>query len=496
MAVHNEKSSTEIIENEKELAQHNVQSGAYDSTTERKLRLKIDLYVVPTVALLYLMCFIDRANIGNARLAGFEKDLKLKGYDYNTVLSIFYISYIVFEIPCTIMCKIIGPGWFLPATTLGFGIVSVATAFVNTRAQACALRFLLGIFEAGMMPGIAYYLSRWYRRSELAFRLGLYMTMAPLSGAFGGLLASGILKLKSFGGLHTWRMIFAIEGIITIILAVIAFVTLTDRPDTARWLSEEEKELSIQRVKGERIAQTQLLDKIDGAKLKRGFTNPVTLATATIFMLNNITVLGISFFLPTIIRTIYPGRSTVQQQLLTVPPYIVGAFFVLLIPTLAWRLDSRQWLIASTGPTVMAGYAIFLATRNPQIRYGAIFLNASTAFTLGAMANAQVSANVLSDSARSIAIGTNVMFGNIGGLIATWTYLPKDAPGYEIGNGLNLACAIMWTVVAIVTGVWMIYDNKKRDERSAAGAREELAGLTAKEAQDLEWRHPDWRWKP
>lgn len=75
-----------------------------------------------------------------------------------------------------------GPGWFLPATTLGFGIVSVATAFVRTRAQACAVRFLLGIFEAGMMPGIAYYLSRWYRRSELAFRLGLYMTMAPLSG--------------------------------------------------------------------------------------------------------------------------------------------------------------------------------------------------------------------------------------------------------------------------------------------------------------------------
>lgn len=114
---------------------------------------------------------------GNARLAGFEKDLHLQGYDYNTVLSIFYISYILFEIPATLCCKIIGPGWFLPATTLGFGICSVGTAFVHTRAQACAVRFCLGIFEAGVMPGCAYYLSRWYRSSELTFRLGLWILM-------------------------------------------------------------------------------------------------------------------------------------------------------------------------------------------------------------------------------------------------------------------------------------------------------------------------------
>lgn len=130
---------------------------------------------------------------------------------------------------------------------------------------------------------------------------------------------------------------------------MISFFTLTDRPETARWLTESQKELAINRVKGERIDQTQLLDKIDAAKLKRGLLNPITLSTALVFLLNNITVLGISFFLPTIIRTIYPGRSTVQQQLLTVPPYIVGAFFVLLLPTLAWRFDSRQWLIACTG---------------------------------------------------------------------------------------------------------------------------------------------------
>ena len=150
-----------------------------------------------------------------------------------------------------------------------------------------------------MMPGIAYYLSRWYRRSELAFRLSLYIVMAPLAGAFGGLLASGILKLSHFGGLHTWRMIFAIEGIITCGLSVISFFTLTDRPATARWLSQEEKDLAIARVKSERLGTTEVLDGIDKPKLLRGILSPVTLATAFIFLLNNITVQGLAFFAPT-----------------------------------------------------------------------------------------------------------------------------------------------------------------------------------------------------
>lgn len=300
-------------------------------------------------------------------------------------------------------------------------------------------------------------------------------------------------SLKKYQQL-TLRRIFAIEGIMTMALAVISFLTLTDRPDTARWLTEEEKELASGRVKAERLSQTELLDKIDVAKLKRGFSNPITLSTGLVFLLDNIVVLGISFFLPTIIRTIYPGRTTIQQQLLTVPPYIVGAVCTVIITTASWRLNSRQWLLAATGPLVVIGYAMLVATVNANIRYAAIFLTASSAYSLGALTNAQVSANVLSDSARSIAIGTNAILGYLGGLISTWIYLPNDGPQYVIGNSINLACAIGWTGIALGAGVWMKYDNKKRDEREA-GAHEELAGLTQKEIQDLEWKHPGWRWK-
>ncbi|KAJ5583149.1 hypothetical protein N7535_001769 [Penicillium sp. DV-2018c] len=465
----------------------------FDKAVERRLRFKIDLYVVPTVSLMYLFCFIDRANIGNAKLAGFNEDLGLVNYDYNAVLSIFYISYIVCEIPSNIMCKWVGPGWWLPGITLGFGICSVATAFVQDFNSIAGVRFLLGMFEAGLLPGIAYYLSRWYRRSELAFHLSLYLVMAPLAGAFGGLLASGILKLDHFGSLRTWRMIFAIEGIVTIGISVIAFFTLTDRPETARWLTQDEKDLAIARVKSERVSATEVLDKLDLAKTLRGIFSPVTIATSFIFLLNNITVQGLAFFAPTIVQTIYPNASVVSQQLHTVPPYVVGAFITMLFPFISWRLDNRLIFFLISPPLVMVGYIMFLASEDSMVRYGATFIIASGAFTFGSLCTAHASANVISDTARSSAIGMTVMFGNIGGLISTWSFLPSDRPNYHIGNGLNLATASTILILSAAMWVYMIWDNRRRariDVRSA------LAGLSLQQIQDLDWRNPGFRWRP
>ncbi|KAI1362265.1 MFS transporter [Xylaria arbuscula] len=465
----------------------------FDAEAERRLRNKLDRMIVPTVSILYLFCFIDRANIGNARLAGFEKDLGLMGYDYNTVLSIFYVSYIVFEIPSNLACKYFGPGWFLPTISLGFGISSLGTAFVQTKSAACGVRFVLGIFEAGMMPGISYYLSRWYRRSELTFRLSLFIVMAPLAGAFGGLLASGILTLDHFGSLHTWRMIFGIEGIITIGLSLIAFFTLTDRPETARWLSQEEKDLAIARIRSERMAQTVVLDDFDKKKLWLGFFNPIVLSTAFIFLFNNITVQGLAFFTPTIVATIYPNKTTIEKQLFTVPPYVVGAVFVVGLAFGSWRFDRRAVFILITAPFTMLGYILFLASHEARVRYAAAFLAAISTFAAGPLANAQASAVVVSDTSRAIAIGTNVMFGNIGGLISTWTYLPFDGPDYPIGNGINLASASLILIISALQLVWMAWDNKRRN---AQYVDSELEGISQAEQERLEWKHPNFRWRP
>ncbi|KAG4410976.1 hypothetical protein IFR04_015893 [Cadophora malorum] len=491
--IHDESAHTAAERGHAATDRHGVSLITFDPKAEARLRMKIDLYIVPTVALLYLFCFIDRANIGNAKLAGFEKELGLKNYDYNAVLSVFYISYIIFEIPSNMACKWIGPGWFIPIISLMFGICSICTAFVNDFNQVCAVRFLLGVFEAGMMPGIAYYLSRWYRRSELAFRLSLYIVMAPIAGAFGGLLASGILRMDSFGSLHSWRMIFAIEGIITVGLSVISFFTLTDRPATAKWLTQEEKDLAIARVKSERVGTTEVLDKMDKPKMLRGIFSPVTIATSFIFLLDNITVQGLAFFAPTIVKTIYPTNTLVSLQLHTVPPYIVGAFFTVLFPFLSWRFDKRNIFFIISAPLMMVGYIMFLSSTDGQTRYGATFIIASGAYSFGALCNAQVAANVVSDTARSSAIATNVMFGNIGGLISTWSFLPFDGPNYHIGNGLNLATSSTILLCSIGLLFWMWADNKKRAKKDVDGA---LDGLDQKQIQDLDWRHPGFRWKP
>lgn len=343
------------------------------------------------------------------------------------------------------------------------------------------------------MPGIAYYMSRWYRRSELAFRLSLYIVTAPLSGAFGGLLASGILKLHHIGSLHSWRMIFIVEGIITCGLAIISFFTLTDRPSTARWLTPEERDLAIARIKCERVATTEVLDRIDTAKIMKGIINPITLGTSFIFLLNNITVQGLAFFLPTIVKTIYPTHGVIYQQLRTVPPYIIGGFFVVLLSYLSWQFDRRTIFIIISTPFTMAGYIMFLATTNPHVRYGGTFLITAGAYSYGSLCNAQVAANVVSDTARASAIGTNVMFGNIGGLISTWAFLQWDAPNYHIGNGLNLATASSILLSSFALYGFMVWSNKRREKRDVDA---ELAGKDMESINDLDWQHPSFKWRP
>lgn len=211
------------------------------------------------------------------------------------------------------------------------------------------------------------------------------------------------------------------------------------------------------------------------------------------FLLNNITIQGLAFFTPTIVATIYPTYTTVQKQLYSVPPFVVGAFFEVLLPLLSWRFDKRQIFIIISTPMVMVGYIMFLATNDATTRYAATFLTASSCFAVGALANAQASAFVSSDTSRSISLAVNMMGGNIGGLIATWSYLPWDGPNYRIGNGLNLAASGLILLVSLLSLLWMIRDNKRRD---GLDAEEQLRGLSEAEIESLEWKHPGWRWYP
>ncbi|GAA5844044.1 hypothetical protein JCM11251_003008 [Rhodosporidiobolus azoricus] len=462
-----------------------------DPKAEARLAHKIDWHILPIVALVYLFCFIDRANIGNARLAGLEADLGMTGYDYNILLTAFYVSYVVFEFPCQMLNKWAGPGRSIPVLSFCFGLLTFAVAYCETFGAVVAVRFLLGIAEGAIFPGIAFYLSRFYRKDELGFRLACYLVCTPLAGAFGGLLASGFLKVNPIGRVHSWRLIFFCEGIISMGIGIMAWFLMPDRPEKCRWLSEEERALAEARIKSENVGQTDVIDTLQRKVMLQGVFNPTTLAVSLIFLLNNITVQGVGFFLPTIIRTIYPDRSTIELQLRTVPPYVVGAAMVLASGYLSFKTKKRALYMLFAAPPMAVGYAMYLATMNPQVRYTAAFMVAIGAFCFGSLCNTWSAANQTSDTSRAAAIGTTVFFGNLGGLISTWMFLPKDGPRYYPGNATNLAACVIVFILAAGLWVWQIRENRAKEN-----GRDDwlLEGKTKEEIAQLGQRHPAFRY--
>ncbi|GAA6005711.1 uncharacterized protein JCM10292_006747 [Rhodotorula paludigena] len=463
-----------------------------DPAEEARLRRKIDIRILPTVALLYLFCFIDRANIGNARLAGLERDLGLSGYDYNILLTAFYVAYVVFEFPAQMVNKWIGPGKMIPILSFLFGLFSLCMAFVHSFGAAIAVRFLLGIAEGGVFPGIAFFLSRFYRKDELGFRLACYIVCAPLAGAVGGLLASGILKIDSIGPYTRWRNIFLVEGIITCGIAIISWFILPDRPEVCKWLTPEERALAEARIKAENVGSTHVVDALHNKAVYGGIFNVTTLLCATIFLFDNIVVQGVGFFLPTIIRTIYPDETTIQQQLRTVPPYVVGAFTTLLTGYLSFKTKKRGLYMVISAPFMILGYAMYIGSMDPQVRYAASFMVAIGAFSFGALCTAWAAANVTSDTARASALGTVVLFGNVGGLISTWTMLPNAAPRFLPGNAFNLSNSSVMLILSIFLWLYQIRENRAKEN-----GRDDwrIEGLTQTEIEDLGQKHPGFRFR-
>lgn len=280
-------------------------------------------------------------------------------------------------------------------------------------------------------------------------------------------------------------------GIATAALGFVCFFILTDRPQTALWLTEEEKKIAILRVQRERLGATEVLDKFNWKKAKLGIFNPVVIPTSIIFFFNSITVHGASFFLPTIVKTIFPHKTVQEQQLLSVPPYILGSISCLATCYASWKLDRRGIFMILGAPIVVVGYAIFVATENSTVRYVAIFLPFFGIFAYGAITPSHCSANVVSDTARSSAIGYNAMMGSMGGLLSTWLFLDFDAPRYLIANSLNLAVQAAMIVLATGLYFWIERSNKKRDQVDETQA---LGGLTPEEIQELEWKNPSFRW--
>lgn len=178
-----------------------------DPREERRLLRKVDWNVLPIPTLLYLVSFLDRSNIGNAKLEGLTKDLGISNDAYLWTLTIYFFGYVLFEIPSNIVLKRFSPSSWLPTLMIAWGIVGVTMGLVHNFAGLLVTRFFLGLTEAGLFPGVVYYLSMWYARDEQHYRVSLFFSAASLSGAFGSVLAFAIGKMDGIGGKAGWSWV-------------------------------------------------------------------------------------------------------------------------------------------------------------------------------------------------------------------------------------------------------------------------------------------------
>lgn len=467
--------------------------GGWTEEEEKAVRRKLDLRVVPVITALYLFCFLDRANIGNARIQGMAKDLNLVGYQFNWTLTVFYIPYLMVEIPSNVLLKRIGPKIWIPFLVLAFGFTSMMTSFVNNFAQLCAARAALGFFEGGTLPGIAFFLSCFYKRHELLLRVGLFISSSSMSGAFGGLFATALARIPEWGikgeRIHTWRNIFFFEGAMTMLMGVVGYLLLPSSPGTATFLNAREQYIASQRMAGEYHDSTN--HNITPKHVRRAIANWNNTICAFGFFLLNITVQSFAVFLPTILYDL--GWTATKAQLYTVPPYVVVCLWSILVAYLSDRTRLRGPYLILGSTLCILGYSLLITSPAPSVAYLAVFFVATGAFPGGAGFLSWGLNNAAGDSVRAVSSAYIVSVGTAGAVVSTWTYLPQGAPHYKTGHSINLGAQVCIGVIAALGVLYAKWENRMR-ERGARDGR--VQGKSEEVVRDLGYRHPSFRYTP
>ncbi|KAN0125051.1 Major facilitator superfamily domain containing protein [Russula decolorans] len=285
-----------------------------------KLKRKIDFRLLPWLTLLYLMNYLDRGSIGNARLYDMQKRLHLTDKQYLMALTTFFFPYALLEVPSNLALKYLRPSRWIPFIVFVWGIAMTSHGFARNYGDLIGLRFLLGLAEAGLFPGIVFYLSCWYKRSELGSRIAVIYSAATIAGAFSGFLAVAIHNMDGIGGRPGWAWIFILEGLFTILVACASPWVLQDFPESAKFLSEVEHVYIIREMKGE------MLFGADDEKLKIKYlwqclTDWKTFVSSRSSLPNLGSCSGKQAWL--IIRTQLGFRAT-AANLLSVPVYVLA----------------------------------------------------------------------------------------------------------------------------------------------------------------------------
>ena len=331
-------------------------SRAIELTTLRKLNLKI----IPVVMICYFIANLDKTNISIAALQ-MNADLKLTAAMYGIGVSMFYVTYIIFEIPSNVILTKVGPRIWIARIMITWGIISSLMAFVHTPGQLYVLRLLLGAAEAGFTPGIIYYLSCWFPKTNRARAMSFFYIGSVGASVVGLPIGGMLLNLHGALGLVGWRWLFFLEGIPAVILGIYILFRLVDHPGKAKWLKPAEASWLTTKLEEERsnaqIGEHEAWYKALG--------NPIVLALAAVWFFQAFSSIGIILFMPLILKSIAPGRGSTVIGLLSALPFLAAGVFMYFNGRHSDKTGERSLHLGL--PVILAGICMATAVYSPAL---------------------------------------------------------------------------------------------------------------------------------
>jgi D-galactonate transporter len=390
---------------------------------------KVTLRLIPLLFLLYLVNILDRVNVGFAKLTMLD-DLGLTDKHYGFFAGLFYIGYILFEVPSNLILERTGARVWIARIIISWGIVSGAMMFVSGWLSFAVLRVLLGIAEAGFFPGMILYLTYWFPARARGRAIAFFMIASPIAGVLGMPVSGAIMQfMNGVSGLAGWQWLFLIEAIPSVVLGFVVWFSLTDRPEQARWLNDQERGWLTMRMAQEdkRRPQRHLLQAL--------FLPGVWLLCLVYFSVA-VGTNGMGFFLPSFVKELFPGRGEATIGLLSAIPSAAAVAGMVLVGRHSDRTGERRWHIALSAFLGAAGMvlSVTVAATKPGLALAAMALAYFGMFsmlpTFWALATHNVSGVA---AAGAIALINSV--ANFGGFLApTVVGWIKDGTGQFTGG--------------------------------------------------------------
>ncbi|KAM5531685.1 hypothetical protein V8D89_014674, partial [Ganoderma adspersum] len=436
---------------------------AADQEAERRLVRRIDFRMITLSTVMYMLCFIDRFNIGNAKILNsdngdsLQQSLQLTENQYLIALMVFFVAYTVFEVPSNYLLKKFKPSRWFAFLMLVWGAMTMLIAATRDYGGLIATRFLLGAFEAGLFPGLVYCLTFWYKPNERAVRVGIILAGATLGGAFGSAIAFGIGTIDGAHGLEGWRWLFLIEGAASCLLVPFIFFLYPDYPETVSWLSPEERKLAIERIKGvaslghEAITWKDAWDTLVDWRLY--LHHLVWIAYSVGFS-------SISLFAPTIVQGL--GFEGLRAQLFTVPPYAIAFCVVTSVAWIADRYEMRSWCMAASFAICGVAFAIegSLPPTAFTARYAVLCIAVPFAFSISGPTLSWLTANLRGTGASTLAVPLNGSVATFGQIIGIFIYKSSESPGFPTGHYTN--AGFMFSGAILGLGLRYVYTRRNR----------------------------------